>query len=251
MKITLVCLIPVLLAAADHNPVQEISDVKLNSAQRAAACVEMRGRSDPETLAALTRALEDPDLLSCAVENLRIAGAIEPLKQALVSPNFQVRAAAARELGFFQRQDLLEPLSRAARDENLLVATNALNGLSEYRDPAVIPYLRAIAQKGGMIGDMALERLLQLDSSEALRVGRALLASTQVPDQLYAMRILGAAGDRSDVPQLEKIATAPRETLSQRDRGFGLMPAVNLARAAHAAIAAIDARERPNSEPRP
>jgi HEAT repeat protein len=231
MKIALVCLFPVLLAAAELNP-----------PQRAAACLEMRGRSDPETLAAMSRALEDPDLLSCAAENLRIARAVEPLRQALVSPNFQVRAATARELGSFELPDLLDPLSRAAQDENLLVATNALHGLSEYRDPAVIPYLRAIAQKGGMIGDMALDRLLQLDSSEALRVARALLTSTQVPDQLYAMRILGAAGDRSDVPQLEKIAAAPKETLSQRDRGFGLMPAVNLARAAHAAITAITAR---------
>jgi HEAT repeat protein len=231
MKIALVCLFPVLLVAADRLP-----------AQPAADCVEMREKSDPETLKALSRALDDPGLLSCAAEDLRIAGAIEPLKQALSSPNFQVRAAAARELGSFQSPDLLEPLSRAAQDENLLVATNALSGLSQYRDPAVIPYLRAIAQKGGMVGDMALDRLLQIDAVEAVRIARALLASKQVPDQLYAMRILGAAGDRSDLPQLRKVATAPEETLSQRDRGFGFMPAVNLARAAHAAIAAIEAR---------
>ena len=231
MKIVLACLFPVLLAAADH-------------AQQAADCVEMRGGSDPETVKALSHALDDPSLLSCAAEGLRIAWAIEPLKQALFSRNFQVRAAAARELGSFQNPDLLEPLARAAQDENLLVATNALNGLSNYRGPAVIPYLRAIAQKGGMIGDMALDRLLQLDSSAAITVARSLLASKQVPDQLYAMRILGAAGDRSDLPQLRKIATAHEETLAQRDRGFGFMPAVNLARAAQSAIAAIEARSR-------
>jgi HEAT repeat protein len=231
MKITLLCLLPAVLAAADHPP-----------AQQAAGCLELRGRSDPEALKALSRALDDPSLRSCAAEDLRIAGAIEPLRQGLSSENFQVRATAARELGSFQSQALLEPLSRAAQDENLLVATNALNGLSQYRGPAVIPYLRAIGQKGGMVGDMALDRLLQLDKAEAVTVARALLASKQVPDQLYAMRILGAAGDRSDLPQLEKIAVAHEETLSQRDRGFGFMPAVNLARAASAAITAIEAR---------
>jgi HEAT repeat protein len=233
MKVALLCLLPALLAAADHPP-----------AQPAADCVAMRGRSDPEALKALSRALDDPGLRSCAAQDLRIAGAIELLKPALSSQSFEVRAAAARELGTFQRQDLLESLARAAEDENLLVATNALNGLSQYLDPAVIPYLRAIAQRGGMVGDMALDRLLQLDKAEAVTVDRALLVSRQVPDQLYAMRILGAAGDRSDLAQLEKIATAHEETLSERDRGFGFMPAVNLSRAARAAITGIEARAR-------
>jgi hypothetical protein len=66
--------------------------------------------------------------------------------------------------------------------------------------------------------------------------------SKQVPDQLYAMRILGAAGDRSDLPRLERIAAVHEETLSQRDRGFGFMPAVNLSRAARAAISVIESR---------
>jgi len=50
------------------------------------------------------------------------------------------------------------------------------------------PYLAALAKKGGMIGDMALERILQLDAKTALTIARPLLGSEQVPDKLYAMR---------------------------------------------------------------
>ena len=219
-------------------------DGKLTSTGRAAACVELRGSSDPNALNALSHALEDPDLLSCAAENLRIAGAIEPLRQALSSQNAQIRAAAARELGALQRPELLEPLSVAAQDENMLVAANALSALSRYQDAAVIPHLAALAGKGGMTGDMALDRLWQLDSSAAVSIARTLLSSRQVPDQLYAMRILGASGDSSDIRELERVVTAHQETLSQRDRGFGFMPALNLARAARSAITAIEARVR-------
>ncbi|HEV3334606.1 MAG TPA: HEAT repeat domain-containing protein [Bryobacteraceae bacterium] len=242
MKLWLVYLLPVLIAAAEQAPVQTMFDGKAPAAQRANACYALRGKADPEIVVALGRALEDPDLLSCAADNLRIAGAIDPLKQALSSENFQVRAAAARELGSFQKAELLEPLSHAAQDPNALVATNALAGLSQYQDPGVQPYLGALAKKGGMIGDMALDRLWQLDSKAALMVARGLLSSGQVPDQLYAMRILGASGDSSDLPPLKEIAAAHKENLAQRDRGFGFMPAINLARAAQSAIGAIQSR---------
>ena len=238
---TLAFFLPVILAASEA-PVDRLFDAKLTTAQRATACFELRGKIDPRVIVALGRALEDPELLSCAAENLRIAGAIEPLTQALVSQNFQVRAAAARELGKFDRPELLEPLSRAARDENTLVAINALNGLSQYQDAAAVPYLAALASEGGMTGDMALELVWQRDPARAVTIARGLLRSAQVPDQLYAMRVLGASGDATDLPQLRKIATAHQEILVQRDRGFGLMPAINLSRAALSAIAAIESR---------
>jgi HEAT repeat protein len=206
------------------------------------ACFQARGKTDPATIEAMGRALEDSDLFTCAATNLRIAGAVEPLLHGLASENPQVRAAAARELGSFQKLELLEPLSRAAQDENALVATNALAGLSQYRDPAATPYLEALAQKGGMIGDMALDRLLLLDSAAALKVARSLLSSPQVPDRLYAMRVIGAAGNASDLPALRKVASSGEETLAQRNRGFGFMPPINLARSAQSAIAAIEAR---------
>jgi HEAT repeat protein len=228
MKTLILCLLPA-LASAQH--------LDANS------CFQARGKSDDATIEQMTRALEDPDLFTCAATNLRIAGAVGPLRHALAgSENPQVRAAAARELGAFQKPELLEPLSRAAEDENALVATNALAGLSNYRDAAVVPYLAALGKKGGIVGDMAVDRLLEIDPAAAVLVARLLLDSPQVPDRLYAMRVIGAAGDNSDLPALRKIAATPGENLAQRNRGFGLMPPINLARAAQSAIAAIEAK---------
>jgi hypothetical protein len=57
------------------------------------------------------------------------------------------------------------------------------------------------------------------------------------------MRTLGVAGDRSDLPELRKLADSKEESPVQRSRGFGLMPPINLARAAQSAIAQIEARK--------
>jgi HEAT repeat protein len=243
MKIWLFCLAPVLAICADQTPLQRLFDGKLTSSQRATVCFELKGNSEPEVVMALGKALEDPTLLSCAAENLRIVGAIETLQQALSNQDPQVRAAAVRQLSTFQKPELLDAIGRVAQDENLLVATNALAGLSQYQDPVVIPYLSGLAKNGGMIGDLALDRLAQLDSATALRVARELLASSQVPDRLYAMRVIGAFGGASDLGELNKIAKSSPESLSQRARGFGFMPAINIARAAQSAIAAIQSRQ--------
>jgi hypothetical protein len=246
MKIRLfvyvVCMATLASAGETETPVDQLFNGKLTPTQRANACFELRGKTGADSIDAMSRALEDPDLLSCAADNLRIAGAVEPLQRALSSENAQVRAAAARQLGSFQKPELLEALSLAARDENLLVATNALAGLSQYRDPVVIPYLAGLAKRGGMTGDMAIERLAQLDSTTALTIARELLGSPQVPDKLYAMRILSSFGGASDLPDLKRIAASEQENLTQHDRGFGLMPAINLSRAAKTAIASIEAR---------
>jgi HEAT repeat protein len=244
MKISIFCLVPLILTAADPTAVQRLFDAKLNPTLRANACFELRGNSDPEVIGALSRALDDADVRPCAADNLRIAGAIEPLKRALSNPDPQVRAAAARELGSFRKAELLEPLSIAAQDENALVSTNALAGLSMYPGKEAVPYLVAIAKVGGMTGDMALDRLAELDAAAGLAVARSLLGSQQVPDKLYAMKVMGALGDSSDLPELRKIATSNAETLSQRERGFGLMPPINLARSAQAAVTAIEKRQR-------
>ena len=243
MRIWIFCLAPVLASCADQTPLQRLFDGKLTSSQRATACFELRGNSDPDVVNALGKALEDPVLLSCAADNLRIVGAIETLRQALSNQDPGMRAAAVRQLGTFQKPDMLDAISRAAQDENLLVATNALNGLSEYQDPVAIPFLAGLARKGGMIGDMALDRLAQLQSATALSIARDLLASSQVPDRLYAMRVVGAFGDASDLAELNKIAKASPESLSQRARGFGFMPAINLSRAAQSAISLIQSRQ--------
>lgn len=238
----LIALIPAIAGAADTAKIQQLFDSKLTPTQRVNACYELRGDADPEVIRAMSRALENQELVSCAAANLRIAHAIEPLKKALESSNEQERAAAARELGSFEDPALLAPLSAAAQDPNALVASNALAALSEYHGPAAVPYLATLARNGGMIGDMALERVLQLDPAAAVTIARSLLQSNQVPDKLYAMRTLAAAGDRSDLPELRKVAASTEEPSVQRSRGFGLMPPINLARAAQSAIAQIESR---------
>lgn len=242
MKTCILFFATVLMLAADQAPLSQMFDAKLTTTQRANACFALRGNHDPEVIRAMSRALESPALLSCASENLRAAAAVEPLLGALASPTFEVRAAAVRELGTLQKPELLEPISRAAQDQNLLVATNALGALCQYHDSAVIPYLAALAKQGGMTGDMALDRLSALDGNSALAVARQLLSSAQVPDKLYAMRVIGAAGSSSDLPALKEIAGANTEILSQPQRGFGFMPPINLARAAQSAMASIESR---------
>src|SRR5208283_2739429 len=120
MKPWILWLAPLAAAAAGQTPLQQLFDAKLTPTQRASACFAIRGRSDPEAVAALARALEDPDLLSCAAENLRIAGAVEALEKALSSDAPLVRATAVRTLGSFQKAELLQPISQAAADENAL-----------------------------------------------------------------------------------------------------------------------------------
>jgi hypothetical protein len=227
---------------ADLSQIEKLSDPKLNGTQRANVCFALRGNSDPEVVRAMRREMEDRELVSCAAENLRIVKAVAALEDALRSENEQARAAAARELGTFEDPALLEPLSKAAHDPNALVASNALLALTVYHDPGVVPYLSALSKDGGMIGDMALERLLTLDAKGALGIARKLIGSSQVPDKLYAIRTMGAAGDRADLAVLRKIASANEVEPVQRARGFGLMPPINLSRAALAAIEDIETR---------
>jgi len=208
MKTSVLCIIPLILSAADRTAIERLFDSKLNATQRANACFELRGNAAAEVIAALSRALDDADLRACAADNLRIAGAIEPLKLALSNPEPQVRAVAARELGEIRKPELLEPLSAAAADENGLVATNALAAIIMYPGKEAIPYLAGIARRGGMTGDMALDRLSEFDAALALTVARGLLNSPQVPDKLYAMKVIGGAGDASDLPELQKIAAS-------------------------------------------
>jgi HEAT repeat protein len=199
-------------------------------------CFARRGDRSAEAIEAMTRAMDNMELRSCAVENLRIAGAVDALRGGLASKSPETRAAAARVLGTFQRNDLIEELSAAAWDENLLVASNGFAALANYEDPAVTPSLERLARRGGMIADMALERLMKIAPGTAIAVAREMVHSTQVPDRLYALRVMGELGDRSDLPVLKQIAGENQETLESRNRGFGFMPAINLSRAAQVAM---------------
>ena len=226
---------------AQDSPVSRMLDEKRNVSQRNDACYELRGARSPEAITALARALESPVVRSCAARNLREVAAVEELKNALAGADPDVRAAAARELGSLARPELMEPLARAAQDPNLMVATNALEGLSHYQDPAVVPYLVKLAETGGLVAAMALSRVVQFRDPSVLAVSRRLMTSKDVPLRLAALRAIGDLGDASDLPALHALA-AKAENAAPAGRGFGLVPSLDLSRAAQNAIRQINHR---------
>jgi HEAT repeat protein len=220
-------------------------DTKLTAAQRNNACYSLRGDASAPAIEAATQGLRDPKLRACAAENLHRAGAVEPLKAALTDDSPDVRAIAARMLGTFERPELAPLIAKVGEDPQLLVATNAVEGLSYYRDRTAVPYFLALAKRTGIVGSLAIEQLINLKEPQALTLGRELIKSTDPADLLAAMRLLGSLGDRSDFPALESVARRFPDSLSTSSgRGFGLMPAINLARAARTSIEQIRVRER-------
>jgi len=229
------------LACAQDPATARLLNSALNVAQRNNACYELRGVRSPEAIAALTGALESPEVRACAARTLREAGAIEELKSALAATDPETRAAAARELGAFSRPELIEPLARAARDPNLVVASNALEGLAQYQDPGVLPALLSLAESGGPVAAMALSRAVQSEDPRVLTVARKLMATRDVPLRLAALREIGDRGDPSDLPALRDLA-AKAEPVAPAGRGFGLVPPLDLSRAAQNAIRQIESR---------
>jgi HEAT repeat protein len=217
-------------------------DPSLNVAQRNNACFELRGSNDPEVIATMRKALNDTPVRACAGTNLRKAGAIAELKDALADPNFEVRALAARELGGFEKPELLPLLAAAARDPQMLVGINAMEGLSDYRDAVVLPYLLNLAKDGGLVGTAALDRAVTFHDPRVLETARALLGSKDVSDKLAAMRVIGEMGDQTDIPNLRAIQEKETQMVSAAGRGFGLIPAISLSRAAETTIEKISAR---------
>jgi HEAT repeat protein len=217
-------------------------DPSLNVAQRNNACFELRGSNDPEVIATMRKALNDTPVRACAGTNLRKAGAVAELKDALGDPNFEVRALAARELGAFEKSEVLPLLTAAARDPQLLVGINAVEGLANYRDPIVLPYLLDIAKGGGLVGTAALDRASTFRDPRVLETARVLLGNKDVSDKLAAMRVIGAMGDRTDIPKLRAIQEKETEMVSASGRGFGLIPAISLSRAAETTIEKIGDR---------
>jgi HEAT repeat protein len=214
-------------------------DPSLNVAQRNNACFELRGSTEPEVIAAMRKALDDAKVRSCAGTNLRKAGAIAELKDALADPNFEIRALAAREIGGFEKPELLPLLKAAARDPQLLVGINAVEGLANYRDAVVLPVLLDLAKDGGLVGTAALDRAMIFHDPRVLETARVLLGSKDVSDKLAAMRVIGAMGDETDIPKLRAIQAKETGMVSASSRGFGLMPAISLSRAAETTIEKI------------
>jgi HEAT repeat protein len=221
-------------------------DEKLNVAQRNDACYELRGAHSPEAIQALSDALESPVVRACAARNLREAGAVEELKKALAAEDPDIRSAAARELGALMKPELLEALAQAAHDPNLMVASNAFEGLTHYQDRIVLPYLRDLAEGHGLVAAMALSRAVQFavqsEDPSVLASARRMLATKDVPLRLAALRAIGDLGDIADLPALRELA-AKGESAAPNGRGFGLMPALDLSRAAQNAIRQIESRK--------
>jgi len=216
-------------------------DGKLNMSQCNDACYALRDDRSPEALAAFARALESPTVRACAARNLREAGAVEALKNALGASDPEIRAVAARELGAMTRPMLMDLLAQTARDPNLMVATNAFEGLSHYQDRAVLPYLLNLADNGGLVAAMALSRAVEFADPSVLAVARRLMATKDVPLRLAALRAIGDLGDRSDLPELRRLA-AKAESAAPAGRGFGLVRPLDLSRAAQNAIRQIESR---------
>jgi len=222
--------------------ISRMLDDQLNVAQRNDACYELQGARSAEAIAAMSRALDVPTLRSCAARNLREAGAVDDLKRALAGSDPEIRAVAARELGALARPELMEMLFQTARDSNLVVATSAFEGLTNYQDPAVLPHLLDLADGGGLVAAMALSRAVQFHDARVLPVARRMEDSKDVPLRLAALRAIGDLGDASDLPALQKLA-AKAENVVANGRGFGLVPALDLSRAAQNAIRQIESRK--------
>jgi HEAT repeat protein len=217
-------------------------DPSLNVAQRNNACFELRGSTEPQVIAGMRKSLNDDIVRACAGTNLRKANAIAELKDALADQNFEVRALAARELGAFENPDLLPLLTAAARDPQLLVGINAVEGLADYRDPVVVPYLLSLAKDGGLVGTAALDRATTFKDPRVLQTARLLLESKDISDKLAAMRVIGALGDKTDIPKLRAIQEKETNMVSASARGFGLIPAISLSKAAETTMAKITSR---------
>lgn len=243
MKSSLIfALVLPLMASTDF--AEKMLDSKLTQAQRNDACFTLRGMATPEAIEANSKALRDPKVRSCAEENLRRAGAVDALKAALADDNSEVRAVAARILGTFQRPELAPLIAKAGDDSQMLVATNALEGLSYYEDRSAVPYLLKLAKHTGVVGSLAMEQLIKLREPQAVAVARELMKSVDPADLLAAMRALGTMGEASDIPALEDVPKRfPDTTLSGAGRGFGFMPAISLDRAAKTSIEQIRARQ--------
>ena len=221
--------------------IAKMQDPSLTVAQRNNACYELRGVDAPEAVKAMRRSLNDGKVRSCAGLNLRAVGAIEELKDALADENPETRALAARFLGAFEKPELLPLIAAAARDPQLLVASNAMEGLANYRDPVVLPYLLDLAKSGGIVGAAALNRALQFNDPRVVGVARGLVDQPDVSDRLAGMHALAMVGDASDLPKLQEIAAREKVAMAQ-NRGFGLMPPISLSKAAQTTIEAIQKR---------
>ena len=236
----------ILLALAAAAPLfagnlETFTDVSLNSTQRNTACLALRGDKSEEAVDAMRAALSIINLQACAAANLRVAGAESVLAEALRGTDPSARAVAARELGAAQKPEYLGALRKAAGDPDLLVGSNAVEGLMRYEDHSSAPQLREIALLGGVMTSLAMNALMDWNDPEVPAIGRKLMANRDPGDQLIGIRAIGLRGDASDLAALRELMKNDTQ-MGQGSRGFGLMPAISIARAAKTAAQNIEER---------
>ena len=232
MKIVLLLALSLPLFAGGFD---KFLDITANYTMRNEACLALRGNTDPEIIAAMRASLENTQLQACAAANLRAAGAAAELLDALSAPDPTTRAVAARELGAMQKPEFIAPLRKAAEDKDILVASNAIEGLVRYEDHSSAPQLREIALMGGVLTSLALDTLIDWHDGEVLSIGRQLIARDAPGDQLVGIRAIGLTGDESDLPKLRELSKDDK-ALASGGRGFGLMPTISISRAAKTAM---------------
>jgi len=216
-------------------------DIKANYTMRNEGCLALRGNAEPDVIAAMRASLENTQLQACAGANLRVAGAAKELLDALSDSDAAARAVAARELGTMQKPEFLAPLRNAVEDRDILVASNAVEGLVRYEDHSSAPELREVALMGGVLTSLALDTLIDWHDPEVLAIGRKLVVRDAPGDQLAGIRAIGLTGDASDLPELRAFSKDDA-ALASGGRGFGLMPAISISRAARTAIQNIEQR---------
>ncbi|MBM3727469.1 MAG: HEAT repeat domain-containing protein [Acidobacteria bacterium] len=234
-----------LLASALQTPgnLERLFDEKLNATQRNDACFALNGAHDAQTLQSMRRLLAHEKVRACAARNLRDARAIGHFHDALQDENPDVRAVAADMLGFLAAPESLPRLAEAARDTNLVVATGAVQALGQYPGSAATPHLLDLAKTRTSAGFLAIEIALRNRTPELAPIARRLLQQPDVASRLMAIRILAELGSAADLDPLRAIA-ATDEEISAGARGFGFLPAINLARVARGAVGQIEARLR-------
>ena len=178
---------------------------ELTVTQRNDACVARRGQRSPEAVAEMRRAIDDPEVRACAARNLREAGAVEALLDALETSAPYTRIAAAHELAALRDARALPALGRAALDPNALVASSAIAALGDYEGRAALPYLLKAAESQTVAGVTALEQAARLHDTAVLPSARSVLQKGDVAAQVVALSIIADLGDATDLPHLREM----------------------------------------------
>lgn len=235
-------MIELVLLAAD---LARLTDEKATIAQRNDACFELRGNRDAETVAAMREGLADPAIRSCAARNLIEIRAGEELLSMTGHENPDVRAVAVDSLARFADERYLPVFEKAVRDPQMMVGVAGMQGFAALSGEKTLEALLRVGAKADGAGLMALEQTIRFGDRRTLGRGRELLSLEDVPARLTAIRILGEMGEAEDIERLRPVA-ASAEQVSTAGRGFGLMPAISLGRAAGVAISRIETRATGN-----